>query len=59
MSQQKELKDRRAIGLPDVPFSAYCVECWEAVYGLWVEETPHDGSCPNPGGCRRYQRTAQ
>jgi hypothetical protein len=38
------LPDRRAVGLPDVPYSAYCRVCWYPVYRFWVEED-HKGVC--------------
>lgn len=38
--------DRRAISMTDVPFSAYCKTCWQAVYVLWADREPHDSCCP-------------
>lgn len=41
-----DLPDRRALGLPEEPYSAYCRVCWQGVYGLWIEREPHNGVCP-------------
>ena len=41
-----EIPDRRALGMPDEPYSAYCRVCWQATYRFWVDRQPHDGSCP-------------
>jgi len=40
------IPDRRALGLQDIPFSAYCRVCWQGVYALWVEKENHKGVCP-------------
>lgn len=40
------LPDKRALGMPDTAFSAYCKVCWFPVYLFWVDE-PHDGACIN------------
>lgn len=40
------LPDKRAPGLPDIPYSAYCRVCWESFYILWIEKTDHRGVCP-------------
>ena len=39
------LPDRRAPGLPDIPYSAYCRVCWLAYYCLWGEKEDHGGTC--------------
>ncbi len=39
------LPDRRALGLPDEPFSAYCKVCWQGVYCCWIEKEAHGGVC--------------
>lgn len=41
----QELPDRRSLGLPDEPFSAYCKVCWQNVYCLWIDKAPHGGVC--------------
>ena len=41
----RDLPDKRALSMPDVPFSAYCKVCWQNIYCMWVDKTPHDGSC--------------
>jgi len=41
-----EPPDRRALGLPDHPYSAYCKVCWQAIYSLWIEAEDHGGVCP-------------
>lgn len=46
-----ELPDHRAPKMKDVPYSAYCKVCWQAVYSLWIDKEPHDGSCIE-GACR-------
>lgn len=40
------LPDRRALGLKDEPYSAYCRVCWQNTYSLWIERVPHGGVCP-------------
>ena len=40
------LPDRRCPSMPNVPHSAYCRVCWNAVYCLWVDGS-HDGRCPH------------
>lgn len=39
------LRDLRALGMPDVPYSAYCKVCWQNIYCMWIDKEPHDGSC--------------
>ena len=39
------LQDFRALSLADEPYSAYCKVCWQAVYSLWIDKTPHNGAC--------------
>jgi hypothetical protein len=41
----RELPDKRAPSMPDVPYSAYCKTCWLSVYFMWCDKVPHDGSC--------------
>lgn len=41
----RRLPDRRAPGLPDLPYSAYCRVCWNPVYALWIAGD-HGGACP-------------
>lgn len=38
-----ELPDKRSLGMPGVPYSAYCRQCWGPYYRLCTGE--HDGSC--------------
>lgn len=40
------IRDARAPGLPDIPYSAYCKVCWQNVYCLWIEKADHGGACP-------------
>lgn len=44
MAQQ--VPDARALGLPDVPYSAFCKICWQGVYALWIDKEDHKGVCP-------------
>lgn len=41
----RDLPDKRALSMPDIPHSARCRTCWENAYALWIGE-PHDGRCP-------------
>lgn len=58
ISPPEGTKDHRALGFPDVPFSAYCFRCWEPVYSLWVGGEMHHGECSAPPG-RRCRRNVQ
>lgn len=50
-----DIPDVRALGLPDVPYSAFCKVCWQNVYSLWIDKEDHEGVCPfgatEIGGC--------
>ncbi len=48
-----DIPDRRALGYPKVPFSAYCKLCWEPVYILWVDKKHA------PEGCAFGHETAE
>jgi len=41
-----EIRDARAIGHPDIPYSAYCKVCWQNIYHLWIDAEPPPGTCP-------------
>lgn len=50
----RELVDHRSLSMPETPFSAYCRQCWEPIYSLWVDGE-HSGACaftdePGPNG---------
>lgn len=55
--QMDDLPDRRALGLPEQPYSAYCRVCWQPVYAFWIDSEPHRGECVEGarviGGCRQ------
>lgn len=46
MSPAEAIRDARALGLKDIPFSAYCRVCWQSVYSCWVDSEDHKGVCP-------------
>jgi len=48
-----EIEDKRAPGLPGVPYSAYCQECWEPMYRLWTDKDPHSGLCTSEAATGR------
>lgn len=63
----EELPDRRALGYPGRPYSAYCKVCWLPVYIGWIDKDHLPGPCiegaTNPLRCgeaiRRNKLRAQ
>lgn len=49
--QVHTVEDRRAPGLPDIPYSAYCRVCWRSIYVLWIDSEDHGGRCMH--GCAK------
>ncbi|WP_111748596.1 hypothetical protein [Salinisphaera orenii] len=43
----REIKDKRATGMPDTPYSAYCRVCWYSIYAVWFSSQDHGGVCPH------------
>ena len=39
------IRDARALGMRDIPYSGYCRTCWNPVYVLWIDRD-HGGGCP-------------